>query len=230
MDNWYRLFAALMTTYVRICINEVVTIGHENIFPGPKIIVGNHPNASDGLVLPSVIKEHLHFAAQAEIFTLPGLGMVFRKSGQLPVTVGEGKKFLKHAREQLDKGEPVVIFPEGRLNMNNGLHRAGLGAAVLALQTGLPILPLGFYVPEEYIRVIRSRFYGRSTIGGWQFGGKIYVNFGEAFHLEPIDLEAEESRATIRTYTDEIMLHIDQLSEAAALYASQGSSQPVGTT
>jgi 1-acyl-sn-glycerol-3-phosphate acyltransferase len=80
-----------------------------------------------------------------------------------------------------------VVFPEGRLNLNGNLHRGRVGAALLAIQSGAPILPLGFYSDQKHIHIIPSRLFGRQTVGSWQFGGKIYCNVGEAYNVECAD-------------------------------------------
>ncbi len=213
-NSWYRLTCALLGIYVRFCVDEIITFGQETLSKGPKILVGNHPNASDGLCLPSIVPEHLHFAVQAEIFTLPLVGMILRRAGQIPVSRGKGQEFVQRASEILQSGFPVVIFPEGKLNMNTGLKRARTGAAQLALSTGVPLVPFGFYVPEQNIRIIRKRFYGRSTIGGWQFGGKLLIKFGEAFQLGSTDPKLD-FRDALHIHTESIMQRIDVLASQA---------------
>jgi 1-acyl-sn-glycerol-3-phosphate acyltransferase len=219
-NSWYRLTCAILGVYVRLCVDEILTYGQEHLFKGPKILVGNHPNASDGLCLPSVIPEHLHFAVQSEVFTIPVIGHILKHAGQIPVARGKGPEFLQKASQILERGFPVVIFPEGKLNMNTGLHRAGNGAAALALNTGLPLVPFGFYAPEKNIRIIRSRFFGRSTIGGWQFGGKLIVQFGEAFRLDTSS-STGDLKENLRKQTEIIMGRIDMLSQQARAEASR---------
>lgn len=213
-NNWYRLTCAILSVYVRVCVDEIITYGQEHLFKGPKILVGNHPNASDGLCLPSVIPEHLHFAVQAEIFTLPIVGLILKRAEQIPVSRGKGQDFVQRASEILERGFPVVVFPEGKLNMNTGLNRARTGAAALALNTGVPLVPFGFYAPEQNIRIIRKRFYGRNTIGGWQFGGKLFLQFGQAFQLDPAEM-MEDTRESLRSYTQTIMQRIEVLANQA---------------
>lgn len=221
MNPWYRLLVGMLGTYVRIFIREIVVMGENNLISGAKIIVGNHPNATDGFVLPLIIREHLHFAVMADLFTFPFIGLVFRKSEQIPVVPGEGRKFIQQAMDWLSKEKPVVIFPEGQLNLNAGLRKARTGASVLALKSGVPILPVGFHVPEQFIKVINSRAYGRRTTGGWQFGGKIFVNFGKAFTLDADDDPENISKATLQRCTAEIMSRIEELANEARHFAQE---------
>jgi 1-acyl-sn-glycerol-3-phosphate acyltransferase len=234
MNGWYRFARRIVGVYAALFFHEIVVIGREHVENGPKIIVGNHPNATDSFALPFVFPEWLHFSIQADIFTLPVVGEVLRRAGQISVRSKERAEFLRQAQEKLSAGYPVVIFPEGRLNFNGNLHRAGVGAALLAMQSGAPILPVGFYSNEKYIHIIPSRLFGRQTVGSWQFGGKIYCNFGKAIKLEGTDLSREtgspESNNNqpllelARQYTEDILKRIQLLSQESRELAQQAET------
>lgn len=221
MNNWYKLLRGSLGMYTSIFVRELVTLGTENIFSGPKIIVGNHPNATDGFAILKIFhKEHLHFAVMKEIFTLPFISTVFRNSEQIPVYKGGSQAFVEKATEFLDRGDPIVIFPEGRLNMNaETMHKAGVGAALLGLNCNYPILPVGMYVPEQHLKKIRSKFYGRQTVGTWQFGGKLFFNFGRSFKLPKPESEIDSS--ILRQYTNQIMEQIGLLANEAKQIAEK---------
>jgi 1-acyl-sn-glycerol-3-phosphate acyltransferase len=59
--------------------------GRENLPPGPKIIVGNHPHVTDSFVLPFIVPEKIHFFIQEETFTLSPREIAYGQcSGYLP--------------------------------------------------------------------------------------------------------------------------------------------------
>jgi len=146
MDFWYILSKCVLILYLAVCIEKIQVIGEENLIPGPKIIVANHPNLTDGFILPFVIQEKLHFLIQAETFNLPILRCLLTKADQIPVVSGCGWDALNNALDKLSAGKVIVLFPEGKLNHGARLHRGRSGAAVLAIKSGAPINPVGFYV------------------------------------------------------------------------------------
>ena len=82
--------------------------------------------------------------------------------------------------------------------------RGKTGAARLALRSGKPFQPVAVHVAERHTRVMHGHFYGRPTLGVWQFGGTAYVAIGEAWHpFAQLDLEPEISE--VQRVTDEIM-------------------------
>ncbi len=183
MDIWYGFVKNVIRVYTAFFLHYQVH-GKENIPSGPKIIVGNHPYATDGFALPFIFHEKLHFAIQESIFEMPFVGRMLALAGQIPVRVGQGQEMLKTAKVWLEKGHDIVIFPEGRLNLGREFHRAGSGAALLALQTGAPVVPLGIWSPPEFARMVRNTFMSQPATGGWQLGGKLYIKIGEPLFLK----------------------------------------------
>jgi len=191
MDIWYGLFKFIFRIYASICVRKVRVFGRDNLIPGPKILVANHPNVTDSCVLPLFLSEKLCFLVQADMFDLPVIGFLLRKSGQIPVVKGQGKDALNTAIKRLSEGETIVIFPEGKLNHGKRLHRAGFGAAVLAKKSGVPVVPIGFYVPPGDTLILKGRVHNRKTFGCWQVRGWCYVTVGEPW--------------TVSNYTEEIV-------------------------
>jgi len=209
MDIWYNLAKSIVGCYNTLFLRIHVS-GAEHIPPGQKIIVGNHPNASDGFALPFIFREKLIYAIQADVFQVPFIGKILSRAGQIPVQKGNGMEMLQTARRCIERGLSVVIFPEGRLNFGGDLKHGNLGAALLAEQTGAPVLPIGFYTSPKFIRVIHRHMHNRETVGGWQMGGCIYVNIGQPLHL-PQKRQDQLRCSMLRDFTDQMMDTISQL-------------------
>ncbi len=79
----------------------------------------------------------------------------------------------------------------------------------------MPLVPIGFYVPPDYIRAIRSRFNRREALGWWQWGGQCFVHIGEPCHLF-LSEQVERSHRYLRQVTDQIMATIQDLVDQAA--------------
>ena len=167
-------------------MDEICISGEDHIQTGPKIIVANHPNATDGFTLPSIFPEKLHFLIQESVFSTPFVGQLLAWAEQIPVVKGKGSHALDLAKEKLNQGNSVVIFPEGRLNNDQGLHKGRLGAARLAIETGLPLLPLGFFVPRDALRSFSKNIQqeDRVSTSRWQWGGDCFIRIGKPFYLD----------------------------------------------
>ena len=99
---------------------------------------------------------------------VPILGTVFRIGKIIPVTskaarpqwLNHFRKFIVRgphgmdlARDVIERGGSVGIFPEGKVNKNpDVLLRGRKGAAKLAMETGVPILPVGVQYPFRHAR------------------------------------------------------------------------------
>ncbi len=207
MDVWYSLAKSVVRSYLALFTSGFEVFGREHIISGPKIIVANHAYVTDAFVLPFIFTEKLHFLIQESTFHLPLVGKLLALADQIPVRIGQGREALRAARERLARGNSVVIFPEGQLNHAEGLRRAGSGAALLAMQSGAPILPLGIYVPADFVRQIRARVQNQITLGAWQLRGVLFVHIGEPW-LPPVMDTAERSYRLVRELTNRMMEQI----------------------
>ena len=127
MDLWYSVIKIVAKTYMTLLIDEVQVQGKENLPAGPKIIVGNHPHVTDALALPFIVPEKIHFFIQHDTFTLPIIGKILEWADQIPVVIGQGQDALETARQKLNMGHSVGIFPEGRMSGSKEVRRAGAG-------------------------------------------------------------------------------------------------------
>jgi len=196
-------------------MNSVQVQGKENLPPGPKILIANHPNASDAFVLPFIVPEKIHFLIQDDTFHVPVLGKLLTLADQIPVVIGRGQDALETARQKLLIGHAVAIFPEGRMSGSKEVHRAGAGAALLAMEAGVPLVPIGFYVPPEFVKIIRGHFHNRETIGWWQFGGRTIVRIGEPWQ-PAIFAATDRNYRALRDLTDRLMTRVQELVQQAA--------------
>jgi 1-acyl-sn-glycerol-3-phosphate acyltransferase len=196
-------------------MKDIEVGGKENMPPGPKIIVGNHPHATDAFVLPFLVQEKIHFFIQEDTFSLPIVGKILELADQIPVVFGQGQEAIAMAREKLSMGNAVGIFPEGRMSGSREVRRAGAGAALLAIETGVPLVPVGFYVEPKFIKEIKGHFHDRETVGWWQFGGKCVVNIGEPLQLM-MQEKTDRSYRYLRDLTDKLMNNVQDLVNQAA--------------
>lgn len=214
MDIWYNFAKSIVRVYVTLFIDSIHIVGQPEMPAGPKIIVANHTNVTDGFILPFLIKEKLHYLIQAETFTLPVIGRLLILADQIPVYLGQGQGALDAAKEKLGLGHTVAIFPEGRLNDGKSFRRAGAGAALLAAESGAPIIPVGFYVPDQFARPIKGHFHNRETIARWQFGGQCFVHIGDPWEYTAT-IQDRVNYRELRKFTEKMMARIADLVQQA---------------
>ena len=111
---------------------------------GPAVIAANHPSYLDPVLLSLQLDRPIRFMAWDAIFRVPLLGSLLRVFGAFPVDVrrGSGGSGYDTARQLLEDGELVGIFPEGRRSRTGWMEpELRAGAARLALETGAPLVP-----------------------------------------------------------------------------------------
>jgi 1-acyl-sn-glycerol-3-phosphate acyltransferase len=220
MDFWYSYLKFVLGAYLNVLGIRAEVLGRENIPSGPKIVVANHPNATDSFHLVSLFREKINALIEMELMRRKIVGRWLQLADQIPVITGRGKEALQAAQERLEQGNVVLIYPEAKLTRTHSVTRAGTGVARLALAANVPIVPIGFYVPERYLHIFRGQTReGRPTAGAWQIRGKTYINVGQPLSVSREDCK-EESYQVYRRVTDDIMRTIAELAEQARQFAT----------
>jgi 1-acyl-sn-glycerol-3-phosphate acyltransferase len=137
---WARLILAVSGVRVRV-------LGPERLVEGTSfVIAANHESFYDILVLFTVLPMSLRFLAKRNLFRLPFLGWSIAAAGFIPVdreTRTRSFAIVDAALAGLKGGRSLVVFPEETRTSNGELLPFKSGAALMALRSGLPILPLG---------------------------------------------------------------------------------------
>jgi len=132
---------------------------------GPVILVGNHICGLDPLLIQATVNRPLSFLMSREYYQNMwyarwGFDMV----GAIAVNPGgANRQALRQAQDVVRAGNALCIFPEGAANPPIPLHRILPGAALLARETGAPMIPFrvsGVW-PFDHVHLWRS-FYRRS--------------------------------------------------------------------
>jgi 1-acyl-sn-glycerol-3-phosphate acyltransferase len=215
MDFWYAFARSIVKVYLGFFSGGFRVTGEGNLPPGPRIIAANHPNATDGFYFPFVFEEKLSFLIQGDILSIPLIGFLLAKSGQIAVHLGKGNLALEQACAKLAQGRSVVIFPEARLNPDDEKVKAHIGAVKLSLQSGVPIVPVGLHVSAADTLHLKLRRPGRQSQGRWQFRGRCYIKIGMPWRPEE-ECSENSSRPSLRELTARLMEKINALALQAA--------------
>jgi 1-acyl-sn-glycerol-3-phosphate acyltransferase len=207
---------SLFNVYRFLFSDGLEVSGYPTLPAGPKIIAANHTNGSDPLYLPFLTKEKVHCLFQNGLYAIPVLGWLLKKTDQICVDRANGRPAYDRACSLLKQGATVAIFPEGRLVRREARIKAKSGVVRMALETGVPIIPLGFYVRQQDLITMQIPWNDNIPPGDWQIAGKCYARFGEPWLPSPDE--------PIATQTEELMERIyalvDQLEHEEALCAS----------
>jgi len=93
----------------------------------------------------SNLPREMKWLAKRSLFQIPWIGWAFRLVGDIPVERGDAASaavVMQQARDYLAHGMSVMIFPEGTRSRDGQLLPFKAGAFKLALDAGVPILPI----------------------------------------------------------------------------------------
>jgi 1-acyl-sn-glycerol-3-phosphate acyltransferase len=112
---------------------------------GPLLIVANHQCWIDPFLVGLAIPRHIRFMARRTLFTnSPGMNAFLSGLSIIPVNQeGFAREGLRLARERLDAGEAVLVFPEGQRTWDGRIGKLMPGVTLLIRQTGADVLPVG---------------------------------------------------------------------------------------
>jgi len=148
---WKRVFKFWGVTALKILHIHLQISGQVK---GPAVFIANHQSLIDTIILPALCPRNSKIIAKREIMLIPFLGWALAAGGAILVdrkntnrAVGSIRKGLRN----LDPGWSVIVFPEGTRSHDGQLKPFKKGAFHIAMQTGLPIVPIGLYGAREVV-------------------------------------------------------------------------------
>jgi len=216
MSIYENTLRQLFNIYCYLFSDGLELSGHLPLPADAKIIAANHTNASDPLHFPFLVDEKIHFLIVKSTFDIPILGQLLKKTDQISVDRQDGRLAFAQACDLLQAGKTIAIFPEGKLCLHNERVKGRSGAVRMALKTGVPIIPLGFFVHPNNSIALSLPGKNQRPNGYWQFRGRCYARIGEPYHPDPIKSIAHG----INELMQRIYAFVDQLTYEEAVCAS----------
>jgi 1-acyl-sn-glycerol-3-phosphate acyltransferase len=196
----------LVRVYARLMLNMNVH-RHTELPKGPVLYAANHPSTTDPIFIQLISSQPMSVMILSKVFSIPVLGAYMRKMRHISVIPGRGEHVLEQARQTLADGRSVVIFPEGLISPPEGFHSPRSGVARLALQAGVPIVPLGIYLSEKGCKRIPTTLEGEPDIITWYLRGPYAVTIGK-----PLWFTGDfNDRSLVKTITENVMQNIRAL-------------------
>jgi glycerol-3-phosphate dehydrogenase (NAD(P)+) len=125
-------------------------IGREHIpAEGPVILAANHRSFLDPFVIAVMARRPIYYVAKKELFVNRPIAWLLGALGAFPIDRHGGDEgAMVTARRILERGEGVLIFPEGTRIRPGALGRPKRGVGRLALETGVPVVPIAVHGTE----------------------------------------------------------------------------------
>jgi 1-acyl-sn-glycerol-3-phosphate acyltransferase len=168
---------------------------------GPAILCPNHISFIDSMFLMFTVPRNISFVGKAEYMDSWKTKYLFPALGMIPIDRSGGSKSmaaLEAAAGVLRRGELFGIFPEGTRSRDGQLREGRLGAALLAMRSGVPVLPVGIAGSQRI-------FPGRSR---WPHRSLVTFTIGDTFQLPRIEAV---DRGALKEGTERIMHEIAAL-------------------
>lgn len=119
--------------------------GLENLPPGTCVLVCNHQSNFDAPFVFARLPKHVRFVAKQELYRIPIFGAAIKAMGNIRVerTGSDGdRKRIEAAIEQVRTRTSILFFAEGTRSTDGKLRSFKKGAAVLAIDAQVPLVPV----------------------------------------------------------------------------------------
>jgi 1-acyl-sn-glycerol-3-phosphate acyltransferase len=151
-----RIASAWGRALLRIGRVKVKVEGLEKISTeGSYVFVSNHLSYMDTPVFLANIPVQFRFLAKLGLFQIPFLGWHLKRAGHIPVPRGDARAAVKTmsiaAQIVRERGISLLVFPEGGRSRDGSLGAFKEGAAYIAIQAGVPLVPVGVKGTREVL-------------------------------------------------------------------------------
>jgi glycerol-3-phosphate dehydrogenase (NAD(P)+) len=154
---YWTLRAILVPTF--LVYFHMQRIGREHLPKhGPLLLASNHRSFLDPFVIGMLVRRPVYYMAKRELFEKRWQAWILNALGAFPVDRGHGDSAaMDTARTILQRGDCVVLFPEGTRIRSGSLAKPRRGVGRLALETGVPVAPVAVIGTEDVRRGWRIR-------------------------------------------------------------------------
>ncbi|MFP5348481.1 MAG: lysophospholipid acyltransferase family protein [Gammaproteobacteria bacterium] len=132
-------------TLKHLCRIDHVVEGAEHLPPGPAVVLANHQSTWETLAFTRLFPPQT-WVLKRELAWIPLFGWALALLKPIAINRGAGRRavdqVVTQGRARLGEGIWVMVFPEGTRVAPGATRRWGIGGAVLAAETGYPVVPV----------------------------------------------------------------------------------------
>jgi 1-acyl-sn-glycerol-3-phosphate acyltransferase len=155
--------------------------GKERIPDGGVVLAFNHFSWIDPPAFGEASPRTIYFMAKIEAHRVPGLGQLIRAFGTFSVRRGESdREAVRRMREVVGGGHALGLFAEGTRQRTGIPGKVQPGAAMVALQEGVPVVPAAIHGSHEW------------RPGNWK---PVSIVWGEPMHFDDLPKNGKGYRA-----------------------------------
>ena len=137
----------LLAWLIRILFRLKIDHRDRLVFDGPTVIMPNHVSFLDALLLYLMLPSSVWFVVNTEIASRPLVALALRFCNHVKID-NRNPYSLRTIISVVREGNPVVLFPEGRISNTGGLMKMYTGAALIAWKTNAKVYPIILRGPE----------------------------------------------------------------------------------
>lgn len=168
---------------------------------GAAILAANHASFLDPIVIGMRARRPVRFLVSRQFYADPRWRPLLKWFGTIPVGGAEGMiRSFRHSAKILAGGGLLGIFPEGGITRTGALQPFRDGAAVIALRTGVPVVPVH----------VKGTFEAWPRTARWPRLSPVTVRFGEAI---PVASKRDPSPGEVASLTEAIRTAVADLAE-----------------
>jgi 1-acyl-sn-glycerol-3-phosphate acyltransferase len=185
----YRAAVALGRTGMRALGMQVTGLGAEHVpTEGPVLLAATHVSYPDFVFVQDAARSSgrfIRFMTRHDVWHVPGVGRAMTAMRHVPVDREAPAGAYVVARRLLRDGEAVCAFPEAGISYSYTVRSLMRGAAGLARETGVPVVPVALWGAQRVYSVGVPDERGREPRPDLTRGRRIDVSFGPPLTIGP---------------------------------------------
>ncbi|WP_240223163.1 MFS transporter [Rheinheimera hassiensis] len=139
---------------------------------GAAVLVANHVSYVDALLIGGAVRRPVRFVMEKGIYDLPVANWLFKAARTIPICSKQKNEAVYEAafaaiKRELEQGNLVCIFPEGRLTKSGDIDNFRPGIERILAETPVPVVPMA-------LQGLWGSFFSHHGNGAFKFKGRFW--------------------------------------------------------
>jgi 1-acyl-sn-glycerol-3-phosphate acyltransferase len=214
-----RLTYSFCRSFIRTVVNRLYRVEVHDIenlaIPGPAIIAPVHRSLLDIPIIGSASGRRIKTLSKIDLFSPRPLAWFLSALGGYPVRRGTAdREALRISMMLLDRGEMMMVYPEGTRGSGPEVGSIFDGCAYLAAKTGARVIPVGIAGTENAMP--KNKWIPRFT--------KVVIHVGEPLD-PPIASTGRVTKGDRQLFSEALRVELQKLFTAARLEAGDRAGE-----